>query len=100
MIRTQPNEGRPFREIATYCVSANDLINPLPPSLFYGSGWYAYHPTPGMFFIRVIPDLGLALILVVFLPRRTRCSTEHRDALLVLHPSDFEAPHSSAAGSR
>ncbi|KZT54999.1 hypothetical protein CALCODRAFT_437835 [Calocera cornea HHB12733] len=27
-----------------YCASANDLINPLPPSLFYGSGWHAYHP--------------------------------------------------------
>jgi hypothetical protein len=26
------------------CVSANDLINPLPPSHFYGSGWSAHHP--------------------------------------------------------
>ncbi|KAK7442084.1 hypothetical protein VKT23_016358 [Stygiomarasmius scandens] len=35
---------RPYEEIAPFCVSANDLINPLPPSLFYGSGWNAYHP--------------------------------------------------------
>ena len=36
--------GRPFEEVAPFCVSANDLINPLPPSLFYGSGWNAHHP--------------------------------------------------------
>ncbi|THU85823.1 hypothetical protein K435DRAFT_378757 [Dendrothele bispora CBS 962.96] len=35
---------RPYEEIAPFCVSANDLINPLPPSIFYGSGWNAYHP--------------------------------------------------------
>ncbi|KAI0039161.1 hypothetical protein FA95DRAFT_1528711 [Auriscalpium vulgare] len=35
---------RPFEEVAPACVSANDLINPLPPSLFYGTGWHAYHP--------------------------------------------------------
>lgn len=39
-----PNPSRPYEEIAPYCVSANDLINPLPPSLFYGSGWNAHHP--------------------------------------------------------
>ncbi|KAF5373406.1 hypothetical protein D9615_009515 [Tricholomella constricta] len=43
-INTRPG-GRAFQEIAPYCVSANDLINPLPPSLFYGSGWNAYHAT-------------------------------------------------------
>ena len=37
-INTRPNGNRPFEEIAPFCVSANDLINPLPPSLFYGSG--------------------------------------------------------------
>jgi len=42
---TPPNPGRLYEEIAPYCVSANDLINPLPPSLFYGSGWNAYHPS-------------------------------------------------------
>ncbi|KAF9045273.1 hypothetical protein BJ165DRAFT_1476455 [Panaeolus papilionaceus] len=42
---TRPNAGRPYEEIAPFCVSANDLINPLPPSLFYGSGWFAYHPS-------------------------------------------------------
>ena len=32
-INTRPNGNRPFEEIAPFCVSANDLINPLPPSL-------------------------------------------------------------------
>ncbi|GLB39637.1 putative capsular associated protein [Lyophyllum shimeji] len=46
-INTRPG-GRAFEEIAPYCVSANDLINPLPPSMFYGSGWNAYHaPSEG-----------------------------------------------------
>ncbi|KAG5641250.1 hypothetical protein DXG03_005665 [Asterophora parasitica] len=45
-ISTRPG-GRPFEEIAPHCVSANDLINPLPPSLFYGSGWNAYHASEG-----------------------------------------------------
>ncbi|KAF8909785.1 CAP64-like protein [Gymnopilus junonius] len=44
-INTRPNSGRPYEEVAPFCVSANDLINPLPPSLFYGSGWFPYHPT-------------------------------------------------------
>jgi hypothetical protein len=35
-----------FEEIAPMCVSANDLVNPLPPSLFQGSGWHAFHPPP------------------------------------------------------
>ncbi|KAJ2924217.1 hypothetical protein H1R20_g12871, partial [Candolleomyces eurysporus] len=43
-LNTRPNSGRRYEEIAPFCVSANDLINPLPPSLFYGSGWYAHHP--------------------------------------------------------
>jgi hypothetical protein len=46
-INTRPNSARAFEEIAPFCVSANDLINPLPPSLFYGSGWLAYHPPVG-----------------------------------------------------
>jgi len=33
-----------FVEAEPFCVAADDLINPLPPSLFYGSGWHAYHP--------------------------------------------------------
>ncbi|KAG7091162.1 hypothetical protein E1B28_010215 [Marasmius oreades] len=41
---TKPNQGKPFEEIAPFCVSANDLVNPLPPSLFEGSGWTAFHP--------------------------------------------------------
>ena len=37
----------PFREIAPFCVSANDLVNPLPAALLTGSGWNVYHPAPG-----------------------------------------------------
>ncbi|KAK7052955.1 hypothetical protein VNI00_004275 [Paramarasmius palmivorus] len=33
-----------FEEISPFCVSANDLVNPLPPSLFVGTGWNAFHP--------------------------------------------------------
>ena len=40
-------EAAPFEEVAPYCVSANDLVNPLPLSMFAGSGWAAYHPPPG-----------------------------------------------------
>ncbi|EIW53319.1 uncharacterized protein TRAVEDRAFT_31521 [Trametes versicolor FP-101664 SS1] len=40
-------EDTPFEEVAPYCVSANDLVNPLPLSMFAGSGWAAYHPPPG-----------------------------------------------------
>ncbi|KAG8870044.1 cap64-like protein [Tulasnella sp. 331] len=36
-----------FREPKPFCVSANDLINPLPPSLFYGSGWHSNTPGGG-----------------------------------------------------
>lgn len=43
----RPSDILEFREIEPFCVSANDLINPLPPSLFYGSGWHAYHPVKG-----------------------------------------------------
>ncbi|OCH90489.1 hypothetical protein OBBRIDRAFT_730676 [Obba rivulosa] len=39
--------AHPFEEVAPYCVSANDLINPLPLSMFAGSGWAAFHPAPG-----------------------------------------------------
>ena len=44
-INSRPNGNWPFEEIAPFCVSANDLINALPPSLFYGLGWYAHHPS-------------------------------------------------------
>jgi hypothetical protein len=40
----RPNELKNFREIEPYCVSASDLVSPLPPSIFYGSGWATYHP--------------------------------------------------------
>ena len=40
-------ESRAFEEVAPYCVSANDLVNPLPLSMFQGSGWAAFHPPAG-----------------------------------------------------
>ena len=45
MLSDRPSDILRFREVAPFCVSANDLINPLPPSHFFGSGWLAYHPT-------------------------------------------------------
>jgi hypothetical protein len=44
LINSRPNSARPFEEVRPFCVSANDLVNPLPPSLFYGSGWFSFHP--------------------------------------------------------
>ena len=35
-----------YEEVTPMCVSANDLVNPLPPSLFEGSGWQTHHPPP------------------------------------------------------
>lgn len=46
-INTRPRAARPFEEPAPYCASANDLVNPLPPSMFFGSGWRAAHPETG-----------------------------------------------------
>jgi len=47
LINTRPDSGRHFQEVNPFCASANDLINPIPPSLFYGSGWFSYHPPMG-----------------------------------------------------
>lgn len=41
----RPSDILDFREIEPFCVSANDLVNPLPPSLFFGSGWHVHHPS-------------------------------------------------------
>jgi hypothetical protein len=43
----RPSNILSFREIEPFCASANDLISPLPPSLFYGSGWAVYSPSKG-----------------------------------------------------
>lgn len=43
----RPSDILKFREVSPFCVSADDLINPLPPSHFFGSGWLAYHPPKG-----------------------------------------------------
>ncbi|KAF8330783.1 uncharacterized protein EI90DRAFT_3059256 [Cantharellus anzutake] len=34
-----------FEEVQPFCVSANDLINPLPISLFVGTGWHMKRPS-------------------------------------------------------
>jgi hypothetical protein len=36
-----------FEEVSPFCASANDLVNPLPTSIFAGTGWAAYHPPTG-----------------------------------------------------
>jgi hypothetical protein len=46
-LASRPWELENFREAEPYCVAADDLINPLPPSLFYGSGWHVHHPDGG-----------------------------------------------------
>jgi hypothetical protein len=40
-------EDRGLVEPAPFCASANDLVNPLPASIFAGSGWTATHPAAG-----------------------------------------------------
>jgi hypothetical protein len=45
LVSKPPSPKKKFEELAPFCVSANDLVNPLPPSLFEGTGWYAYHPS-------------------------------------------------------
>ena len=47
MLADRPSDILRFREVAPFCVSANDLINPLPPSHFFGSGWNVHHPAKG-----------------------------------------------------
>ncbi|WVR08443.1 hypothetical protein IAU60_005498 [Kwoniella sp. DSM 27419] len=46
-LNDRPHDVQHFREIEPFCVAASDLINPLPPSLFSGSGWATYHPPKG-----------------------------------------------------
>ena len=47
-IDTRVYSTRPFEEPVPFCASANDLVNPVPPSLFYGSGWISAHPPQGV----------------------------------------------------
>ena len=48
-INTRPGDfGRKaYEEPTPFCISANDLVNPLPVSIFTGTGWAAYHPPTG-----------------------------------------------------
>lgn len=43
-ITDRPHTLAHFREIKPSCASANDLINPLPQSVFAGSGWSPVQP--------------------------------------------------------
>jgi hypothetical protein len=45
-ITDKPHTLAHFREIKPNCASANDLINPLPQSVFAGSGWNPVQPKP------------------------------------------------------
>ncbi|GAA5893688.1 hypothetical protein JCM8208_000859 [Rhodotorula glutinis] len=45
-ITDKPHQLSQFREIKPNCASANDLINPLPSSVFAGSGWNPVQPKP------------------------------------------------------
>ncbi|KEI37757.1 uncharacterized protein L969DRAFT_89727 [Mixia osmundae IAM 14324] len=45
-ILDKPHTIQNFREIKPNCASANDLINPLPASVFAGTGWTAVTPKP------------------------------------------------------
>ncbi|GAA5925083.1 hypothetical protein JCM10213_000527 [Rhodosporidiobolus nylandii] len=45
-ITDKPHTLAHFREIKPNCASANDLINPLPQSVFAGSGWNPIQPRP------------------------------------------------------
>ncbi|KAH8928129.1 hypothetical protein BT69DRAFT_1257733 [Atractiella rhizophila] len=45
-ITDRPHTISNFREIKPNCASANDLINPLPQSVFAGSGWNPIVPKP------------------------------------------------------
>lgn len=49
MIDTRPGElgNKAYEEPTPFCASANDLVNPLPTSIFTGTGWAAYHPPTG-----------------------------------------------------
>lgn len=42
----RPHTIQHFREVKPNCASANDLINPLPISVFLGSGWDPVTPKP------------------------------------------------------
>lgn len=43
-IHDKPHTISTFREIKPNCASANDLINPLPQSVFINSGWFPVAP--------------------------------------------------------
>lgn len=43
-ITDKPHTVKQYREVKPFCASANDLINPLPSSVFSGSGWEPVAP--------------------------------------------------------
>lgn len=48
MLSDRPSDILKFREVEPFCVTANDLLNPLPPSRFSpDGGWTASHPKKG-----------------------------------------------------
>ncbi|CAK9781302.1 hypothetical protein CC85DRAFT_286107 [Cutaneotrichosporon oleaginosum] len=43
-LANRPSDILTFREAEPYCVIANEIVNPIPPSHFFGSGWQTYKP--------------------------------------------------------
>ncbi|KAI0262098.1 hypothetical protein BC834DRAFT_1043663 [Gloeopeniophorella convolvens] len=65
---------RMYEEVSPSCVSANDLVNLLPPSLFHGLGWHTYHLPPtgvpvtgsaACHWYNVLPTSWLRILLAV-----------------------------------
>ncbi|GMK55651.1 hypothetical protein CspeluHIS016_0207070 [Cutaneotrichosporon spelunceum] len=44
-LSNRPSDMLTFREVEPYCVIANEIINPIPPSHFFGSGWTSHTGT-------------------------------------------------------
>lgn len=47
MLSDRPSDILKFREVQPFCVTANDILNPLPPSQFSDGSWMAFHPKAG-----------------------------------------------------
>lgn len=48
MLNDRPSDILKFREVNPFCITANDLLNPLPASAFSDDGgWMAHHPKKG-----------------------------------------------------
>ncbi|BEJ08278.1 hypothetical protein CcaverHIS641_0503630 [Cutaneotrichosporon cavernicola] len=46
-LANRPSDILTFREVEPYCVIANEIVNPIPPSHFFGNGWTTYKAEKG-----------------------------------------------------